>query len=261
MPFGNEFDDVYQIGIKEACASAGAYCERVDEQIFHESILSRIYNQIAKADFVVADMTGRNPNVFYEVGYAHALGTPTVLLTRDADDIPFDLKHFPHIIYGSGLAKLREDLTTRVQHLVDNPPMASTDTRIGIDLYLNGTIALPNEEATSEYGGSQYPHCQLSIHNSSLETLSPGDFRIGVVAKPPLDSCKTNGTVSTALPSGEVLHMLPQFDTLLPGAYTSCTAILVTRGEFMPDRLEYAVIVRLFTKTRTYDFNVLLRPA
>ena len=96
MPFSGEFDDVYQLGIKEVCKSAGAYCERVDEQIFHESILERVYNQIAKADFIIADMTGRNANVFYEVGYAHALGKRTILLTRGAEDIPFDLKHFPH---------------------------------------------------------------------------------------------------------------------------------------------------------------------
>lgn len=98
MPFSEAFDDVYRLGIKDACASAGAYCERVDEQIFHERILDRVYNQIAKADLVIADMTNRNANVFYEVGYAHALGKLTILLTQNADDIPFDLKHFPHII-------------------------------------------------------------------------------------------------------------------------------------------------------------------
>ena len=73
MPFAEQFDDVYQLGIKAACEEAGAYCERVDEQIFEEIILSRVYNQITKADLIVAEMTGRNPNVFYEVGYALAL--------------------------------------------------------------------------------------------------------------------------------------------------------------------------------------------
>ncbi|MCH7994731.1 MAG: hypothetical protein IIB57_09840, partial [Planctomycetes bacterium] len=85
MPFEDSFGDVYELGIREACTQAGAYCERVDEQIFHESILDRIYNQIAKADIVIADMTGRNANVFYEVGYAHALGKRTILLTRKAE--------------------------------------------------------------------------------------------------------------------------------------------------------------------------------
>lgn len=50
---------------------------------------------------IIADMTGRNSNVFYEVGYAHAKDKLCVLLTRDANDIPFDLKHQRHIIYKS----------------------------------------------------------------------------------------------------------------------------------------------------------------
>src|SRR4051812_35028355 len=105
MPFSPEFDDIYNYGIKESCKNADAYCERVDEQIYHERILDRIYNQIAKADLIIADMTGRNPNVFYEVGYAHALNKPTILLTQNLEDIPFDLKHFPHIIYDKKIKK------------------------------------------------------------------------------------------------------------------------------------------------------------
>lgn len=89
MPFDGDFDDIYKLGIKQSCIDAGAYCERVDEQIFNESILDRIYNQISKANIVIADMTNRNPNVFYEVGYAHALGKTTILLTKNSDDIPF----------------------------------------------------------------------------------------------------------------------------------------------------------------------------
>jgi nucleoside 2-deoxyribosyltransferase len=85
MPFDQDFGDIYELGIKTACKEAGAYCERVDEQIFTDSILQRVYNQIAKADIVIADMTGKNPNVFYEVGYAHALGKTVILRKRPAE--------------------------------------------------------------------------------------------------------------------------------------------------------------------------------
>jgi len=101
MPFAEAFTDIYNLGIKETCEQAGAYCERVDEQVYQGNILDRVYNQIAKADFIIADMTGRNANVFYEVGYAHALGKSTILLTQHNDDIPFDLKHFPHVVYNN----------------------------------------------------------------------------------------------------------------------------------------------------------------
>jgi hypothetical protein len=137
MPFDSEFDDIYTLGIKQSCIDAGTYCERVDEQIFNESILDRIYNQISKADIVIADVTNRNPNVFYEVGYAHALGKTTILLTKNADDIPFDLKHYPHIIYDNKIIKIKEELTKKLIWCLENNlqnepnPLDSLDIFIG----------------------------------------------------------------------------------------------------------------------------------
>jgi hypothetical protein len=60
-------------------------------------------------------MTGRNPNVFYEVGYAHALGKIVLLVTKEAEDIPFDLKHRQHIIYHGNIESLRKDLTSKLR--------------------------------------------------------------------------------------------------------------------------------------------------
>lgn len=115
MPFDASFGDTYFLGIKEAADKLGITAERVDEQVFHrEGILQRIYNQIEVADFIIADMTGKNPNVFYEVGYAHAKGKTCILLTANASDIPFDLKHQRHIIYSSIkdlIQKLSADLS------------------------------------------------------------------------------------------------------------------------------------------------------
>lgn len=101
MPFNAEYNDVYKFGIKEAATSLGIRAERVDEQKFTEGMLERIYRQIDYADIIIADMSGQNPNVFYEVGYAHAKNKICILLTKDANDIPFDLKHRRHIIYKS----------------------------------------------------------------------------------------------------------------------------------------------------------------
>ncbi|MFL6210129.1 MAG: nucleoside 2-deoxyribosyltransferase [Pyrinomonadaceae bacterium] len=119
MPFRSEFNDTYKFGIKGAAEEVGAYAERVDEQIFTEGILDRVYNQINKADVIVADMSGQNPNVFYEVGYAHALGKIVVLLTHNADDIPFDLKHRSHIIYSGSIEKLRSALAERLRWAIN----------------------------------------------------------------------------------------------------------------------------------------------
>jgi nucleoside 2-deoxyribosyltransferase len=119
MPFDPRYQDIYKFGIKGAAEDVGAYAERVDEQMYDEGILERVFNQINKADVVVADMTGRNANVFYEVGYAHALNKVVVLLTQNADDIPFDLKHRPHIVYGGMIEKLRADLQVRLAWAIE----------------------------------------------------------------------------------------------------------------------------------------------
>lgn len=121
MPFAPEWGDVYELGIRPACEAAGAHCSRVDEQIFLESILERIYVQIERADMVVAEMTGRNPNVLYETGYAHGMGKPVVLLTRSTEDIPFDLRHYPHIVYGTSIANLKQELQKRIHSLISSP--------------------------------------------------------------------------------------------------------------------------------------------
>lgn len=128
MPFSGDFDDVYQLGIKAACTEAGAYCERLDEQVFDEGMLDQIYIQIAKADMIVADMSNQNANVFYEVGYAHALDKRVILITNSASDIPFDLKHRFHIVYEKSIANLKTKLRDRIAWHVENP----TSNTIGV---------------------------------------------------------------------------------------------------------------------------------
>ena len=212
MRFNKKFDDVYQLGIKEACAKAGAYCERVDEQIYHETILDRVYNQIARADFLIADMTERNPNVFYEVGYAHALGKPTILLTLKADDIPFDLKHFPHIVYQNRIADLLKDLTRRVQWFVTHPDRDAGRGTIDIEIYL-GEDNLSS--GSFIFDCRSYLELDITIHNASVATFAPGEFKIGVVS--PSEWVFPGGKVSeTQLPDGRDLHTLPDFPTLFP---------------------------------------------
>ncbi len=115
MPFDQSFNDLYRLGIKETAASLGIVAERVDEQLYREGILERIYRQIEAADIIIADMTGKNANVFYEVGYAHAKDKLCILLTNDDADIPFDLKHRRHIVYHGSITTLRSQLTEELK--------------------------------------------------------------------------------------------------------------------------------------------------
>jgi hypothetical protein len=54
---------------------------------------------MVSARLIVADCTDRNPNVFYEIGLAHTIGKPTILLTQKSEDVPFDLRHLRYIEY------------------------------------------------------------------------------------------------------------------------------------------------------------------
>jgi putative methionine-R-sulfoxide reductase with GAF domain len=111
IPFKNEFRDVYELGIKETVEGLGMRCEKVDEVSLPIDILRQIYACIQKADIVISEMTDKSPNVFYETGYAHALGKPTILVAQNAGDIPFDLQHFRHIIYSRDrIADLKKEL-------------------------------------------------------------------------------------------------------------------------------------------------------
>src|SRR5689334_21026226 len=121
MPFDTVFDEIYRAGIKPACEAVKVHCERVDEQVFTETITERIFTQIGKSDVVIADLTGRNANVFYETGLAHAMGKAVVLLVQDLSDIPFDLKQYPYIVYGRSMAVLRSELAKRLMAIAHEP--------------------------------------------------------------------------------------------------------------------------------------------
>lgn len=75
-------------------------CERADHRILTVPVLEKIKKQIVDADMIIADITGRNPNVFYELGLADALGKKVVLITQDAvTDVPTDIRHLEFIRY------------------------------------------------------------------------------------------------------------------------------------------------------------------
>lgn len=252
MPFAEQFDDLYQFGVKQACEEANAYCERVDEQIFHERILDRIYNQIHKADLVIADMSDRNPNVFYEVGYAHALGKPTVLLTRDADDIPFDLKHFPHIVHAGKIAELKERLKERVAWFMAHAGEA-TRWEFPIELYLD-EVSLASGNVIYTYNADYFPEPVLTVVNTGPKTLAAEDFKIGIVCGPEFYACHVDGATSTALPSGQILHILPAMGRLFPQEAT--TRWFRLGGDETPPKV--TVSVRVFTDAGYRDFPMIL---
>lgn len=123
MPFRSSMDSIYFGGIMPACKSAGIFCERADHQQHQDNILQHIYQQIRKADIIIAEVTNKSLNVYYEVGYAHALSKQVVLITQKANAIPFDLKQYRHIIYKSTGNDLEEKLSKELVWLIKQPPL------------------------------------------------------------------------------------------------------------------------------------------
>lgn len=99
MPFKDDHLTIYERTIKPTLETLGCRVEHAKDAHTVERIVDAIFTQIARSQFVVADTTGKNPNVFYEIGYAHALGKKVILLVQDTQDIPFDIAGLRHIQY------------------------------------------------------------------------------------------------------------------------------------------------------------------
>lgn len=118
MPFREEHFAIYERTVKPTLEGLGCRVEHAKDAHTVERIVDVIFSQIARAHFIVADTTGKNPNVFYEIGYAHALGKKVVLLVQDAQDIPFDIAGLRHIQYKpQALNALAMDLRATVNTL------------------------------------------------------------------------------------------------------------------------------------------------
>ncbi len=99
MPFTSIGDLVFSIVIEPAGAAAGYQVVRADTVLNQRAVMEDIVRGIQQADLVICDMTGKNANVFYELGLAHAMHKPTVLLAQSTTDMPFDLKAYRTVIY------------------------------------------------------------------------------------------------------------------------------------------------------------------
>jgi len=100
MPFKDEMKGVYEGAIKPAVESLGLECIRVDEIDGSGNVVRRIIERIHEAKAVIADLTGKSANVFYELGIAHALGNNVIVLAQNVkEDVPFDVSNYKVIPY------------------------------------------------------------------------------------------------------------------------------------------------------------------
>ena len=120
------WDDVIRNGVF-APDRLGAYytCRRGDDIFDNQAVIDDVVREIEKSDLILAELTTRNPNVFYELGRAHALGKECILLVQTVDDVPFDLRHLRVISYDTtprGLERLGRVLETTIKGVEERRP-------------------------------------------------------------------------------------------------------------------------------------------
>jgi len=129
QPFAVPLGDYYEKVYKPAIEKAGLKPVRADADIFGTGkIMDQVWEGINTAKVLVAELTSRNPNVFYELGLAHALNKPVVLVSSREEDVPFDLHHIRVIYYDVNDpfwgAKLIEKVAENILSALNNPDEA-----------------------------------------------------------------------------------------------------------------------------------------
>ena len=122
MPFNPVFAGMYEV-IYNAVIQAGLKPVRADDIFSPGPIIEQIRSAIQQSRICIADLTGANPNVMYELGIAQALGKPSILLSQDINQVPFDIRHLRIVLYKEtlkGLDQLREDLAKALNQSLGN---------------------------------------------------------------------------------------------------------------------------------------------
>jgi hypothetical protein len=247
MPFREELKEVYEYGIKPAVIESGSRCIRADESISIGNITRDIIEHILQADVIVADLTGHNPNVFYELGVAHSVGNKTIMITQDIESIPFDISPYRIISYEQtieGAQRLREQLLKEIHNIdswsrrptnpVQDFGMLTPQIDTGIKDFDKRLIAI---EAQIKSGSSARVQ-QESVANfetilKRLDNLEDLFSSLAKESQKPEVTAKIPKAEIAGLPSGLVEAVSQRRVLLFAGAGISVAAGMPTAKELM----------------------------
>jgi len=121
MQFDKDYDDLYNGVIGPICKEFKYDVIRSDESYSTGIIIQDIIKQINESSIIIADITPDNPNVFYEVGYSHALKKPTILLNEKnrREKLPFDVSGFRTIFYDNSIGG-KSEVESRLRMFLKN---------------------------------------------------------------------------------------------------------------------------------------------
>lgn len=190
MPFATEFEPVFS-AIKAATSEAGIECVRADQITKPGPIINQIFDEIHKADVVVAEISSKNPNVYYEVALAHCVEKPTVLLANKAslNQLPFDIRHNRVLTYTSGqYDELKNQLVKVLRNIGEL--FVDKSQSPNVDDFLR-TLVPPTPSARSLVESTP-PETTESIVHQLTHDLS------ATVLKEIVDSCATQFSLTDA---------------------------------------------------------------
>lgn len=149
-PFGDPFDDYYEKVYKPAIEGANLEAERGDEVYGTGAIIDDIFNSIIESAVILCEVTGKNPNVNYELGIAHALRKPAIIITQNINDVPFDYRHLRVVTYDQKKVdwsqQLRQAISKTILAVLADPNKALAWNP------KNEAVTTPRASDTDEYG-------------------------------------------------------------------------------------------------------------
>jgi hypothetical protein len=217
-PFGSWFDEYYELLFTPAIKDAGLEPIRADDLYKTGSIVNDIWDLTKDARILLADLSGKNPNVFYELGLAHAIAKPVVLITDNIDDVPFDLRSLRVIPYNKHLSdwgnQLKRAISAAIKETLAHPGTSILATFLNTQQAAQSSKVSPERKAILEMRQEiESLRNQMSSISRPRPDISSVEIRarlqeyraLGMSREIAVDRVAASGT-----PSGYIRHVADQ---------------------------------------------------
>lgn len=209
-PFHPTYKKQFEV-IASVCNSLGLKAMRGDEEFVQGDVFPHILRLIARARIVVANIDGRNPNVFYELGIAHAMGKPVILIAPSPEDVPFDIRTKRLVLFQS-LDELREKLKDELARVVvasEQPVQSVLEVKTLMPKLLPEARLLLKEASRDPSGTIIYARFigGTTIHANGKNLVPSSERREVAKWERALDELTSNGLVVARGHKGEVFEV------------------------------------------------------